>query len=87
MPRTHYGKSARHEPRYSPKDDISDLKLKIKKLKDRLAALHECVTQGNRDAHILARSNRLEIMAKIESDTEFAKYSIENKNQLLDIAM
>ena len=87
MPRTHYGKSARREPLYSPKDDISDLKLKIKKLKDRLAALHECVTQGNRDAHILARSNRLEIMAKIESDAEFEKYSTESQNQLLDIAM
>ena len=87
MPRTHYGKSARHEPRYSPKDDISDLKLKIKKLKDRLASLHECVTQWNRDAHILARSNRLEIMAKIESDAEFEKYSTESQNQLLDIAM
>ena len=87
MSRPHHGKNTRHGPIYNPKDDISDLKLKIKKLKDRLAALHECVTQGNRDAHILARSNRLKIMAKIESVDEFAKYSTASKNQLLDIAM
>lgn len=71
---------------YNTKDDISELKLKIKKLKERLTALDERVKLGNRDTHVLARSNRLKIMAKIESE-EFNGYSPLDKNELLDLAM